>query len=129
MAVARRTGDLHRNFMGFHTAAGTDMVAFGITGIGDCGGVYLQNRHTLTGWERDLAAGRHPVQKGYRRTPDDHVRGTIIQELMCNGRATRAVLEAGGTLALAHPLRRRDRPSSRRWSTTASSSSTTRGCG
>ena len=96
MAVARRTGDLRRNFMGFHTAAGSDMVAFGITGIGDTGGVYLQNQHHLTAWERDLAAGRHPVQKGYRRTEDDHVRGAIIQSLMCIGRASRATLETGG---------------------------------
>jgi oxygen-independent coproporphyrinogen-3 oxidase len=96
MAAARATGDLHRNFMGFHTSAGTDMVAFGITGIGDVGGVYLQNRHTIAAWERDLAAGRHPVQRGYRRTEDDLCRGAIIQELMCNSRVTRAVLEAGG---------------------------------
>jgi oxygen-independent coproporphyrinogen-3 oxidase len=96
MARARRTGDLHRNFMGFHTSSGTDMVAFGITGIGDVGGVYLQNRHTITAWERDLAEGRHPVQRGYRRTEDDLCRGGIIQDLMCNGRATRATLEAGG---------------------------------
>ena len=96
MARARKTGDLHRNFMGFHTSAGTDMVAFGITGIGDVGGVYLQNRHTITGWERDLDEGRLPVQRGYRRTPDDLCRGAIIQDLMCNGRATRATLEAGG---------------------------------
>jgi len=97
MARARATGDLHRNFMGFHTSAGSDMVAFGITGIGDTGGVYLQNRHTIVGWERDLAEGRHPVQRGYRRTPDDHLRGAIIQELMCNGRVGPAMLEAGGT--------------------------------
>jgi oxygen-independent coproporphyrinogen III oxidase len=97
MAVARRTGALHRNFMGFHTSAGSDMVAFGITGIGDVGGAYLQNRHGLVAWERDLAEGRLPVERGYRRTADDRVRGDVIQDLMCNGRASRAVLEAAGT--------------------------------
>jgi len=97
MAQARKSGDLHRNFMGFHTSSGSDMVAFGITGIGDVGGTYLQNRHKLTDWERDLAAGRHPVDKGYRRTDDDRVRGDVIQDLMCNGRAARARLEAAGT--------------------------------
>jgi oxygen-independent coproporphyrinogen-3 oxidase len=96
LAEGRASGDLHRNFMGFHTAAGTDMVAFGITGIGDVGGVYLQNRHRITEWERDLAAGRHPVEKGYRRTEDDRLRGGVIQSLMCLGRAERPVLEAGG---------------------------------
>lgn len=97
MAIARRSGDLHRNFMGFHTSAGSDMVAFGITGIGDVSGVYLQNRHQLTAWERDLEDGVLPVQRGYRRTADDEVRGTIIQELTCNGRVTAAQLETAGT--------------------------------
>jgi oxygen-independent coproporphyrinogen-3 oxidase len=96
MAKARRTGDLHRNFMGFHTSAGSDMVAFGITGIGDVGGVYLQNRHKIPDWERDLEAGRLPVERGYRRTEDDRLRGGIIQSLMCLGRVGRDVLEAGG---------------------------------
>ncbi len=96
MAIARRSGDLHRNFMGFHTSSGSDMVAFGITGIGDVSGVYLQNRHQLTAWERDLEDGVLPVQRGYRRTADDEVRGTIIQELTCNGRVTTAQLEVAG---------------------------------
>jgi len=97
MAIARKSGDLHRNFMGFHTSAGSDMVAFGITGIGDVSGVYLQNRHQLSTWEHDLEEGRLPVQRGYRRTRDDEVRGTIIQELTCNGRVTVAQLAAAGT--------------------------------
>ena len=97
MAIARKTGDLHRNFMGFHTSSGSDMVAFGITGIGDVSGVYLQNRHALSAWERDLEDGVLPVQRGYRRTKDDEVRGTIIQELTCNGRTTVAQLEAAGS--------------------------------
>jgi oxygen-independent coproporphyrinogen-3 oxidase len=96
LARGRFSGDLHRNFMGFHTAAGTDMVAFGITGIGDCGGVYLQNRHKLTTWEAELAAGRLPVEKGYRRTEDDLCRGAVIQSLMCLGRAGKDVLEMRG---------------------------------
>jgi oxygen-independent coproporphyrinogen-3 oxidase len=96
MSVARREGTLHRNFMGFHTHAGTDMVAFGITGIGDVQGVYLQNEHKLTAWEREIAAGRLPVHKGYRRTPDDERRSRIIQELMCNGRVEAAVLAPEG---------------------------------
>ena len=96
MAVARKSGDLHRNFMGFHTSAGADMVAFGITGIGDVGGTYLQNRHKLPDWERDLAAGKPPVERGYRRTEDDRLRGAIIQSLMCLGRVSKEVLEDGG---------------------------------
>jgi oxygen-independent coproporphyrinogen-3 oxidase len=92
LSVARRSGGLHRNFMGFHTRAGTDMLAFGITGIGDVGGAYLQNRHKISAWERDLAEGRLPVERGYRRTEDDRRRGAVIQALLCNGRAPAALL-------------------------------------
>jgi oxygen-independent coproporphyrinogen-3 oxidase len=92
LSVARRSGGLHRNFMGFHTRAGTDMVALGITGIGDVGGSYLQNRHKITAWERDLAEGRLPVERGYVRTEDDRRRGAVIQAVMCNGRVPAAVL-------------------------------------
>jgi oxygen-independent coproporphyrinogen-3 oxidase len=103
LAIARRTGDLHRNFMGFHTAAGTDMVAFGITGIGDVGGTYVQNRHSLVGWERDLEAGRLPIERGYRRTEDDRARGAVIQSLMCLGRAGLDVLGSGDWRARWEP--------------------------
>jgi oxygen-independent coproporphyrinogen-3 oxidase len=96
LAVARRAGTLRRNFMGFHAHAGTDMVAFGMTGIGDVGGVFLQNRHTLTGWERDVAEGRLPVERGYRRTDDDACRGAVIQALMCNGVAPASLLGGPG---------------------------------
>jgi oxygen-independent coproporphyrinogen-3 oxidase len=96
LALARRRGDLRRNFMGFHTRAGTDMVALGITGIGDVGGLYLQNHHALTAWERALEAGSLPVERGYRRTEDDRLRGAVIQALLCNGRAPASLLAPGG---------------------------------
>jgi len=96
LARARRDGTLRRNFMGFHTHKGTDMVAFGITGIGDAQGVYLQNEHKLPDWTSAVAAGRLPVDRGYRRTSDDAKRGDIIQGLMCNGRAGRELLAPEG---------------------------------
>jgi oxygen-independent coproporphyrinogen-3 oxidase len=96
LAVARRSGTLRRNFMGFHAHAGTDMVAFGVTGIGDVGGVFLQNRHTLTFWEKDVAEDRLPVERGYRRTDDDVLRGAVIQALMCNGVAPASLLGGPG---------------------------------
>ena len=96
LATARRQGTLRRNFMGFHTHKGTDMVAFGITGIGDAQGVYLQNLQKLPDWMAAVAAGRLPVHRGYRRTPDDQQRGAIIQALMCNGRVGLDLLAPGG---------------------------------
>jgi oxygen-independent coproporphyrinogen-3 oxidase len=92
LAVARRAGTLRRNFMGFHTHRGTDMVAFGITGIGDAQGTYLQNQHKVPDWTAAVARGVLPVERGYRRSTDDRQRGAVIQALMCNGRAGLDVL-------------------------------------
>ncbi len=96
LSIARAEGTLHRNFMGFHTHAGTDMIAFGITGIGDAQGVYLQNHAKLTAYEHDVAAGVLPIHRGYRLTAEDEVHGAIIQELMCNGRVGRTHLAPEG---------------------------------
>jgi oxygen-independent coproporphyrinogen-3 oxidase len=95
LARARRAGTLRRNFMGFHTHRGTDMVAFGITGIGDAQGVYLQNEHKIPAWGASIREGRLPVERGYRRTDDDQRRSAVIQALMCNGRAGPDVLGPG----------------------------------
>jgi oxygen-independent coproporphyrinogen-3 oxidase len=97
LSLARRRGDLRRNFMGFHTGAGTDLVAFGVTGIGDVSGTYLQNLHALSAWERALEEGVLPVERGYRRTEDDRTRGAVIQSLLCAGRADRSVLAPDGS--------------------------------
>jgi oxygen-independent coproporphyrinogen-3 oxidase len=43
-----------------------------------------------------VAAGRLPIHRGYRRTPDDQQRGAIIQALMCNGRVGLDVLVPRG---------------------------------
>jgi oxygen-independent coproporphyrinogen-3 oxidase len=104
LALARRRGTIRRNFMGFHTHRGTDMVALGITGIGDVGGVFLQNRHKLVEWERETAAGRLPVQRGYRRTEDDVRRGAVIHDLMCNGRTDASVLAFGPEIERLRPM-------------------------
>ena len=106
---ARAEGTLHRNFMGFHTRAGTDMVALGITGIGDAQGVYVQNHAKLSRWEKSIQEGELPVHRGYRRTADDEIRGAIIQELMCNGRVGRSHLAPeGGDWRTRFPAESRD---------------------
>ena len=85
LALARQNGTLKRNFMGYTTQAGTDLIGVGLSSIGLVGGRFVQNERKLKSWQQLLAQGKLPVTRGHVLTPDDHLRGTIIAGLMCQG--------------------------------------------
>ncbi|HPK00093.1 MAG TPA: oxygen-independent coproporphyrinogen III oxidase [Candidatus Hydrogenedentes bacterium] len=75
---------LHRNFMGYTAVPSSDMVACGISAIGEVGGGYAQNEKELAPYYEALDAGRFATALGCRLTPDDEIRRWTIRELMCN---------------------------------------------
>jgi oxygen-independent coproporphyrinogen-3 oxidase len=81
-AVEART--LHRNFMGYTVQSAGDMVAVGISGIGDVQGAFVQNVKKLPEYYAAIDAGRFPVERGYALDADDLVRRHVITQLMCN---------------------------------------------
>lgn len=86
LAWAAREGRLHRNFMGYTVMPASDLVAFGISGIGEVQGAFFQNAKKLSSYYRALDEGRLPVQRGYVLDGDDRIRQYVIQQLMCNFR-------------------------------------------
>jgi oxygen-independent coproporphyrinogen-3 oxidase len=70
--------------MGYTVKAAPDMIAFGISGIGDVAGAYAQNVKKLSDYYNLLDAGRFPVERGYILEEDDHIRRYVIHALMCN---------------------------------------------
>ena len=86
LAQASRQGRLHRNFMGYTTRPAPDMVAAGVSGIGDVRGAFAQNVKKLSTYYEALDAGRFPIERGYQLDSDDHIRRHVITELMCNFR-------------------------------------------
>ena len=84
LAVAQRQGRLHRNFQGYSTHAECDMMSFGISSIGMVGPSYCQNVKTLDEYYDRLDNGVLPVYRGIELTPDDLLRRSIIQALMCH---------------------------------------------
>ena len=84
LAVAQRQGRLHRNFQGYSTHAGADMIACGVSAISAVGASYSQNDKTLEGYYAALENGRLPVVRGIRLSTDDLLRRIVIQALMCN---------------------------------------------
>lgn len=84
LAVALRERKLHRNFMGYTTKPAADMIALGVSGIGDLQGAYVQNIKNTSGYFTAVRDGRLPVFRGVGLSADDSLRRHVITELMCN---------------------------------------------
>jgi oxygen-independent coproporphyrinogen-3 oxidase len=94
LAVAASEHRLHRNFMGYTVMPASDMVAVGISGIGEVRGGFFQNEKKLSRYYEALDDGRLPVARGYLLDRDDTIRQHVIQEIMCNFRVDRADVES-----------------------------------
>jgi len=84
LSVAMDNGSLSRNFMGYTTKRGTEMVALGSSGISDVAGAYAQNHKRLNSYYQSIEAGELPVERGVALSNDDQIRRHVITELMCN---------------------------------------------
>jgi oxygen-independent coproporphyrinogen-3 oxidase len=82
---AQARGDLQRNFMGYTTHGGYDLVSLGVSAISHVGDSFSQNHRDLAHWEAALEAGRLPVWRGLSLSADDVVRADVIQRVMCLG--------------------------------------------
>ena len=83
LARAHRDGTMTRNFQGYSTHGGLDLLAFGPSAIGQVGDSFAQNHRALPDWQADVRAGRLPVARGLVRTTDDRLRAEIISAIMC----------------------------------------------
>ena len=84
LSVAMSNGSLSRNFMGYTTKRGTEMVALGSSGISDVADAYAQNHKRLNSYYQSIEAGKLPVERGVSLSDDDQIRRHVITELMCN---------------------------------------------
>jgi len=85
MAQAAKAGSLRRNFQGYTTDRAETMLGVGSTSIGRTPSGYVQNLTETGAWARAVEAGILPVAKGVALSKDDHLRGYVIERLMCNG--------------------------------------------
>jgi oxygen-independent coproporphyrinogen-3 oxidase len=70
--------------MGYTVKSTTDMVAVGVSAIGNVQGAFVQNTKKLPEYYESVAAGRFPIERGYELSKDDEIRRYVISELMCN---------------------------------------------
>ncbi|WP_119394857.1 oxygen-independent coproporphyrinogen III oxidase [Salinibius halmophilus] len=83
LAQALYGQSLQRNFQGYSTHKGLDMLAMGVSSISFIDGQYFQNEKSLDAWQNKIAAGEMPVAKGYELNDDDIRRRWIISRLSC----------------------------------------------
>ena len=105
LAQAARTGQLHRNFMGYTTRSGAHLLGIGTSAISDVEGWLVQQGATLGAWQRDIDAGRLSVARGHVCSADDQRRSRAIRHLMCNAELPFDLIPpaaCGSTLPLLH---------------------------
>lgn len=105
LARARRERTLRRNFMGYTTHAGLDLLGFGPSAISELSRSYAQSHRDLPDWEGRVLAGRLATLRGHALTEDDLERRFVIGELMCHGAVRARDFQArfGASLARRFP--------------------------
>ncbi len=86
MCRAQDEGTLYRNFQGYTTHAGCDLLAFGVSSISQVGASYAQNEKNIHDYVRRVEAGQLPVMRGVNLVDDDILRRDVIMRLMCDFR-------------------------------------------
>jgi oxygen-independent coproporphyrinogen-3 oxidase len=94
MAIAHREHSLGRNFMGYTTKRGDDMISLGVSSIGDVSGCFVQNSPKELEYKALVRERGFATHRGHRLTPEDRLRRDVILALMCNGRIDKGAVEA-----------------------------------
>jgi oxygen-independent coproporphyrinogen-3 oxidase len=87
-------GELHRNFQGYTTKGGTDLIGVGLTSIGEGERHYVQNHKEMKTYEAAIDAGELPVHRGLLLSDDDVLRKAVIMEMMSNFKLNITAIEA-----------------------------------
>ena len=84
MAVAAHEQRLKRNFQGYTTDDAEVLVGLGASAIGRLPQGFVQNAPDFAGYQRAVGTGRLATVRGLALTPEDRIRGEVIERLMCD---------------------------------------------
>jgi oxygen-independent coproporphyrinogen-3 oxidase len=85
LARALGAGSLRRNFMGYTTRAGVELLGFGPSAISELDASYAQSLRDLEPWQAAVGAGSPATFRGHRLSDDDRARRFVITRVMCQG--------------------------------------------
>ncbi len=77
-------GELHRNFQGYTTKGGADLIGIGLTSISETDESYFQNYKDLKNYERAINERKLPTFRGVVLNEEDKIRKYVIMEMMAN---------------------------------------------
>jgi oxygen-independent coproporphyrinogen-3 oxidase len=84
LCVAQKNRTLHRNFQGYTTKAGADLLGFGVSSISGIDRTYAQNRRDLKEYYAAVEREEIPVMRGIGLNDDDIIRRSVISRLLCH---------------------------------------------
>jgi oxygen-independent coproporphyrinogen-3 oxidase len=85
LTLASKNGKLNRNFMGYSTHRGADVLGFGVSAVSSLRNIYVQNETDLEKYQNQVLQEEFAVCRGVKRSVDDQMRGEVIEEILCNG--------------------------------------------
>jgi len=83
MTRALEGGTLRRNFQGYTVDEASALIGFGASSIGKLPQGYVQNHVPMKSYGDAVEVGAFATARGCALSDDDHVRGRIIEKLMC----------------------------------------------
>jgi oxygen-independent coproporphyrinogen-3 oxidase len=84
IAVQLANGGLRRNFQGYTDDPATVLIGLGPSSISAFPQGYAQNTSRVDQWAAAVGKGRLPVSRQLATTPEDRLRATVIERLMCD---------------------------------------------
>jgi oxygen-independent coproporphyrinogen-3 oxidase len=90
MARAARTGKLRRNFQGYTDDRADVLIGIGASSISRFPQGFAQNASRTADYTAAIQNRRLSVHRGHIFSPEDHLRGAMIEQLMCEFRIDRA---------------------------------------
>jgi oxygen-independent coproporphyrinogen III oxidase len=84
LCQAQNQRTLHRNFQGYTTKAGADLLAAGVSSISGLDRVYAQNCRDLVNYYAAIERNELPVMRGIELSEDDVIRRVVIGKLLCH---------------------------------------------
>ncbi len=84
LAVASRSGCLHRNFQGYTADSYDALIGLGASAIGELPQGYVQNVVDTRGYCRVIDSGELATCRGIAISTEDRVRRFVIERLMCD---------------------------------------------
>ena len=94
LCVAQEERTLARNFQGYTTHSGCDLLGLGVSAISGIGRVYAQNFRDLPSYARRIGDGDLATMRGIHLTDDDVLRREVILRILCHGRLRAREIES-----------------------------------